>query len=88
MVDANAYLVGRYEELLAVVREYEAASGRHDAAIDDALGSALDYFLSHVGSGSSPRAVFCRCLCRERARRLRTNTYEGKKGCRALLWFR
>jgi hypothetical protein len=87
MVDANAYLSDRYRDLLAVAREYEAKSGRHDAAIDDALSSAFDYFWSHVGSTSRPRAVFFNCLKRERARALRFNRYERKNGCRALLWF-
>jgi hypothetical protein len=88
MVDANDYLRDRYADLMAVAREYEAESGRHDAAINDALSSAFDYFWAHVGSGSSPRAVFFHCLRRERSRCLRVRRNERMKGCQALLWFR
>lgn len=88
MTDASDYMAERYAELERVATEYEAASGRHDAAIDDALGASVEYYCTHVGSVRNPRSVFFRFLRRERSRCLRRGSFEGRTGCQVRFCFR
>jgi hypothetical protein len=88
MTDARDYMADRYAKLAKVALEYEAVSGRHDAAIDDALSAAVEYYCTHVGSARNPRSLFFRFLRRERSRCLRRGTFEGRTGCQVRLCFR